>query len=144
MNMRNRIAGREHATLLSWSPRRLLGIALSLAAFAAVSFAMLTGAQPTQAHNPGSSIHKGWGHGGVTASHYFVYACDDRRDGSGVYTEYIYESRPVILKKGTVRDVSSSGGCVQKRSPDGPITSYRVCPEGKWPVRSCSAWQDNP
>ena len=138
MQMQNHIARGKYSTMVLRSPGRLLGIALSLAAVAAVSFAVLAGAPPAQAHS--TSISMGWGHGGVTASHQFAYACDDRGDSRNVYTEYIYDAGFRFIKDRVYDHNGSVPGCSQDQTP-GPIVRYRVCRDERFARDTCSAWR---
>jgi len=138
MQMENHMADGKYSTMVLRSPRRLLGIALSLAAVAAVSLAVLAGAPPAQAHS--TSINMGWGHGGVTASHHFAYACDDRGDSRNVYTEYNYDYRFRSIKDRVYDHNGSVRGCSQDQTP-GPIRWYRVCRDERFARDTCSAWR---
>lgn len=110
--------------------RRLLG----LAAIAGLSLASASTAQA----NP---ISRDWGHGGVTQSHLYVYACDDSRDGRGVFVQYIGVNNPTLRGIDHVLDDSSAGGCVQEYTTKGRIINFRLCREGSWafPVE-CTGW----
>ena len=120
------------------SARHRLGLALSLAVLAAGSCALLMGAPPADAH--GTSVPMGWGHGGVTDSHYFAYACDDRNDGRGVYNEYRY-ARGGVVYAGRVGDANgSAAGCSQKQTP-GPVIQYRICRDNPGAPDTCSGWK---
>ncbi len=98
-------------------------------------------ATPALAHGTSASVYYSLynspklGHGGVTASHHYVYACDDYRNGNSVYTEFYYQGRG----PGRVYD-SSSPGCNQIRV-DPAITDYRVCEDVPWQRDSCSSWR---
>lgn len=98
----------------------------------------LVAAPPAEAH--GTSISMGWGHGGVTHSHKYVYACDDRGDTRRVYTEFVAAGNPYVRDR--VYDLnSSSPGCTQVGTPAGPIFNYRVCRDERLARDICSKWR---
>lgn len=96
---------------------------LAMAAAGAVLLLVVTLAGPASAHS--SSVYLKWtfwnrGHGGVTASHHYAYACDDRADGNAIYTDFFYSGG-----KGRVY-APFDGDC--KQIQVGPyITKYQVC-----------------
>ena len=80
------------------------------------------------------------GHGGITASHHYVYACDDSNDDRGVYTLYFADGpRGPNSILNTVTDANGSApGCTQTYTRL-KINKYRVCRKSL-PVRAqCTA-----
>ena len=106
-------------------------------ASAAVLLLVLGFAGPASAHDSARWLYYGGvlrGHGGVTASHHYVYACDDRADGNRIYTEFRYSTG-----SGRVYDSTATPGCTQMYVSR-TITSYRVCMELSYRVDPCTTW----
>ena len=117
--------------------RRTIG-RLAATASSAMLLVVLAMAGPASAHDSARWLYYNgsWrGHGGVTASHHYVYACDDRADGNGIYTEFNYSGG-----HGRVYDSNDSAPGCSYIYVSPPITSYRVCMgEYYWP-EPCTSW----
>ena len=106
-------------------------------ASAVFMMAMTVGAPPASAHGTSMQAPTGGGHGGVTDSHYYVYACDTNPDGVGIYTRYEFWYQGT-WRRGSVRDANGSApGCTQVRSEGGAIRSYSVCKD----LFGCTGWR---
>ena len=82
----------------------------------------------------------GWGHGGVSADHRSVYACDDQEDGDGVYVLYGELNSANRYYEDRVGDANGSApGCTHKDA-GGEVVRYRVCLDD-WGSDTCSGWK---
>lgn len=102
-----------------------------------VAMAVIVSAPPAQAH--GTSISRSWGHGGVTDSHMYVYACDDRGDNAGVYTVYVAAAHPRYVVD-SVHSPEDRLGCRQEESVAGPIVNYKLCRDIPRKPDVCTGW----
>jgi hypothetical protein len=133
MQIENAVARRTSTTIQARSPRRLL----VLAAVVAFTLAVLLASAPQALAGWSTSPPAGGGHGGVTDSRFFVYACDDKADSRGIYTQYHWygATRPWEVW------APGAGSCKQVRSP-GRVYNFRVCRTGSWTnFMSCSGWK---
>ena len=112
-------------------------------AFAGVLVLVFGLSAPALAHGTSARLFydNHWvGHGGVTASHHFVYACDDREDGNAIYTVFDYTGDRGHNAR--VYDANGSkSGCTQLQI-GATITRYKVCMVLPVVVDPCTPWTD--
>jgi len=112
-----------------------------LAAIVLLAGVCLGVASTASAHDSGATLYDTnrvkRGHGGVTASHLYVYACDDSNDNWGVETQYKTGGPSWTW----IRDGNGSApGCRQTRA-SGRITMYRICRDNAWSFQQCGSWR---
>jgi len=134
MQIENAIARRTSTTIQVRSPRRLL----ALAAVVAFTLAVLLASAPQALAGWSLPARGGGGHGGVTDSLLFVYACDDKADSRGIYTQYKWLGATGPWEVWA----PGAGSCKQVRSP-GRVYKFRVCRTGGW-FLNCSDWKSVP
>jgi hypothetical protein len=114
----------QSRTLRRGRPRRRLVVVLS-----ATCLLLALGASPASAHGTKLPAPGGGGHGGVTDSHRFAYACDYSYDFVRISNTYTYYYAGKFY---TNTVTAPNGGCKQV-GVAGPIVKYQVCREpGHW------------
>ena len=105
----------------------------TMALLASLSLTLVGLGMPlAQAHD--TKIDRSWGHGGVTASHRFVFACDDDTgDDDDVYVQYKMHTGT----EGRMWD-RPGAGCSQSSQTAALVYWYQLCRD-TWPTDSCTA-----
>jgi hypothetical protein len=116
---------------------RKLAVAILIAA------SCLGGATVAFAHDSSATLYDRdgvkRGHGGVTASHYYVYACDDSADARRVFTEYKVHWSDTPY--GWVEDVNGSAPGCNEIKTTWWMKEFRVCRDNTWTLKECTSWK---
>lgn len=135
---------RRHVRSTAFLPWR--GRSAAFAAGIAMLATSILGMPGASAHGTSLTAPLRGGHGGVTDSHYFAYACDAAAyNFVTISTRYRYWYGswqggvwvPGWRESGVV--APTSGGCQQTNKTPGPIGYYRVCNGGA--LYACTEWR---